>query len=133
MGLKGRKIRVKLNGQNNATPSPPLVIASRNACDAHDTKQSQKIARGLDWSCLCKQVNKEAKHKAKTKECVKPRCPHCDSYGISNLKAITSTSGIIEQSAASKNNLKFTVSLLKQAYKTAGTAMWENADAIYRP
>ncbi|MDD5631305.1 MAG: hypothetical protein PHI13_04650 [Methylococcales bacterium] len=48
-----------------------------------------------------------------------------------NLKATTSTSGITEHIAASKNNLKFTESLLKLAYKSAGTAMWENADAIH--
>ena len=50
-----------------------------------------------------------------------------------NLKATTSTSGITEHIAASKNNLKFTESLLKLANKSAGTAMWENADAIHWP
>ena len=48
-----------------------------------------------------------------------------------NLKATTSTSGQTEHIAASKNNLKFTESLLKLANKSAGTAMWENADAIH--
>lgn len=43
---------------------------------------------------------------------------------------MTSISGKTEHAAASTNSLKFTVSLLKLAYRAAGTAMWENADAI---
>ncbi|WP_349028036.1 hypothetical protein [Methyloglobulus sp.] len=47
------------------------------------------------------------------------------------MKPMTSMSGNIEHSTANKSNLKFTVSLLKLAYRTAGTATWESADAIF--
>ncbi|WP_349028035.1 hypothetical protein [Methyloglobulus sp.] len=52
IGLKGRNIRSKLKDQYKATPRPPLVMASRKAWEAQDTKQSQNTAQGLDRSCL---------------------------------------------------------------------------------
>lgn len=130
IGRKGKNILSLLNGQNSATPRPPFVIASRNACEAQATKQTRNIAKGFDLSCLEKGMVMAAKQAANTSEWVNPLCPHGDSYGMPNLKAITSTSGNIEKKAASKKSLIFIALHLKVTYITAGTTTWEKADAM---
>ena len=47
IGVNGRKYRWLEIGEKNATPSPPLVIASRTPCDVVATKMKSQNRRRL--------------------------------------------------------------------------------------
>src|SRR5207237_8523934 len=72
-GRHGKKNRRLLNGEKNATPRPPFVIASRIGCDTTAVNTYAKAPRVRAKSA--------ANSSANTIECVNPRCPNMLPYG----------------------------------------------------
>jgi hypothetical protein len=71
----GRKKRSFENGLRNATPSPPVVIASRSPWEAMLRKTNPKVKSGVAPNLLANGRQVSATTVAKKSECVKPRCP----------------------------------------------------------
>lgn len=69
----GRNQRSFEKGLKNATPRPPVVMASRRPCDAVLAKTKAKAAIGDTPSHLANGTQRRATHAAKKTECVKPR------------------------------------------------------------
>jgi hypothetical protein len=68
---------VSENGAKNATPSPPLVIESRNPCEAVARKNNTQSldALGLAGMVRTITVTTDASTTAKSRECERPRWP----------------------------------------------------------
>jgi len=75
-------------------PRPPVVIASKRACDMVQTKRNVNAARRRCGRVISSSIADATI--AKTIECVKPRCPNVLAYGTPNANPITSASGKIE-------------------------------------
>src|SRR5919202_2565985 len=100
IGRHGKKYLVLLNGAHKATPWPPLVSISSNACDSVDTNKKTKTTHGWGW--LWRKsvyVSTAPSAAAKAMEWVKPRCPSMWGDLMPNLRPMTSKSGMTEQAA----------------------------------
>src|SRR5205823_9601327 len=79
MGRHGKKYRVVSNGEKNATPNPPLVIASSTPCEAVDMKNKpNSVHHPLEpfFTCRYSHNTTTRLHAAANKsECDSPRCP----------------------------------------------------------
>lgn len=98
MGLSGKKYLSLSNGAKNATPIPPFVIASSTACDDVAIKRYNHIYSGFISFVFLKNKTETAKdsNAAKKNECVMPRWPQTDSYGMPAQNPIASRSGMAE-------------------------------------
>jgi hypothetical protein len=74
-----------------------------------------------------KHIAMSATHTAKVMECVNPRRPHCEEYGIPNLKANVSKSGRIAQ-IAEKTNKRRLIALPTPKLVAIGTTACEKID-----
>src|SRR6266536_3790313 len=71
----GRKNRSLENGLQNATPRPPVVIASRTPCDAALAKTNAKVESGEAPNRRANGSERSATAAAKKSEWVNPRWP----------------------------------------------------------
>src|SRR4029453_7943406 len=82
MGRQGRWKRALEKGLKNAIPRPPLVIASRSPCDGAGKKTSPTAGPAGTARLERIAAATTATTRAKKRECVKPRCPSGESYGM---------------------------------------------------
>ena len=128
MTREGRKNLRLENGLKNATPRPPVVIASSRPWDAAATKTTVNTVPGRERSRPENGTASSASRAAKVREWVKPRCPSGESYGTPAQKPIESTSGRTLAAQASSARPPGTIRRLAAAAIASGTAGWERTD-----
>lgn len=122
----GKKNRALLNGIKKPTPFPPVVKASKTPCDMVDRKITAKNNILLAFVKMKAKI--VAQIRAKTMECVKPRCPNGCVYGILP-KVTTSKSGSIAETIA-KNSSTLLALALAILVSVKPTKPCPNNDAI---
>jgi len=82
IGRKLKKYLLVSKGEKNATPNPPLVIASRTPCDAVHRKRYNHIPAIVTFGLLRYHATASTalNRTANSKEWVRPRCPHTSPY-----------------------------------------------------
>src|SRR6266513_1933871 len=79
IGRRGRKYRVVSNGEKNATPNPPSVMASSTPCEAVATKNSPSslhhCSEHLATALNSQNTTSRLHSAANNREWDSPRCP----------------------------------------------------------
>lgn len=136
-GMTGKwaKNRSSDHGQRKATPSPPLVKASRTLCDIAAAKRKSKTHRKVLWSCRNKHAPSKATTEANRMEWLNPRCPNSAAYGTPKRNATTSRSGSTETTTPASKSLPgmaLRPSPSARARGTAGCVMMVGTASISR-
>jgi len=102
IGLQGRKYRLLSKGEKNATPRPPLVMASRTpwlavAKNRYAAREDRPMLGTPRRNATI--MATPAMRAAKTRECVNPLCPQKSPYRMPNRNPSTSRSGRVEHNA----------------------------------
>ena len=100
IGRQGKKYLVLSSGQNQATPRPPLVMASKKIWLTTAPLKTKNATQRLARSHGAKIKPITPSERANAKLCDAPRCPKTSPYAIPSLKPITSKSGKIAQNTA---------------------------------
>ncbi len=93
IGRHGAKYLVGSIGQNNAHPSPPLVIVSSNGWVARTPVAKRAVLAADRLKARAARPMANPASRASAKECVAPRCPHGCAYSMPNANPTTSMSG----------------------------------------
>lgn len=99
-------------------PRPPVVIASKSACDIVQRKRNANAAKRRCGRVISSRISDTTT--AKQIECVKPRWPNVLAYGTPNLNPITSASGRIEPIAPARNTRRSHPNHRRKPMATAG-------------
>ncbi len=133
-GRNAKKYRWLLKGANKATPSPPLVNISRIGWDAVAKKKYRNNPTHFFPLIISFVKNNfmtnNARKNEKKNECVIPRWPNKESYGIPIWKPIASRSGMAAQILPIKRILKMRIRSEEEPIAIA-TKAWLKADGIW--
>lgn len=99
-------------------PRPPVVIASKSACDIVQRKMNANAETRRCGRVISNRIAETTK--AKKIECVKPRCPNVLAYGTPSANPMTSASGRIEPSPPAMNTFLSHPNHRRKPMATAG-------------
>jgi len=130
IGRQGKKYRCRSKGEKNATPRPPLVMASRTPWDAVIANNHNAAVIIFPRSAT-RGAATILTAAANSSECVMPRCPQRSPYRIPKAKPMTSTSGSMEHRTATSHHRLRRRSVFKSA-NVAPTNAWVSRVAIQK-